>query len=627
MGQIKDMLSSETTEHYCIAFVINSMALLLLSLMIGKAIDSEQPLTITSSSIIEENVDFEIPVNIPETFTFDDKNSSLNEEVIVEQQQDSSISVNDIDVPSNLTVEPMEEVGSEFSSDLVGQTLSGVSSNLGSGFSSQSSSGGALDRLTVEIIKSGESKNTNVIWLLDASVSLNYQRQLIADRFQKILQELEFANTTYDIKHGIYSFGQKFTKITRQLTDNSSTLKTAVESIVLDESGIENTFSAIGEVCKSEYVFGSRLLVIVFTDEVGDDVQYLDVVSNLARSKASMVYVVGNPAPFGKNTAQFKFVEFDPKYDQTEKWVEINQGPESLYDVVLDINSLPIDKETLDSGFGPFALSKLCLDTGGLYFSVHPNRGDTKVDKKQISPLSSYISRFFDHEIMMKHRPDYRSYGIQNKEAQSHASKKALVQASSIPLNIAGEQTLRFKAFDEGSFVNELNMAQRFSAKLEPKINQIYTTLLSGESSYGTLEDRWKVSYALAIGRILSTKCRIESYNLVLAEAKTGLKKKDPKSNIWMLMPSKDFDLNNSLLRKCYEGSQKYLRFVVDNYPDTPWALIANEELNTPISYKWYEDYEEPPKPNNGSGGNNNPSDDKAKPKLIPKPQRKIDKI
>jgi len=625
--QIRDMLSSETTEHYCIAFVINSMALLLLSLMIGKALDSEQPLTITSSSIIEENVDFEIPVNIPETFTFDDKNSSLTEEVIVEQQQDSSISVNDIDVPSNLTVEPMEEVGSEFSSDLVGQTLSGVSSNLGSGFSSQSSSGGALDRLTVEIIKSGESKNTNVIWLLDASVSLNYQRQLIADRFQKILQELEFANTTYDIKHGIYSFGQKFTKITKQLTHDSSTLKSAVESIVLDESGIENTFSAIGEVCKSEYVFGSRLLVIVFTDEVGDDVQYLDVVSNVARSKASMVYVVGNPAPFGKNTAQFKFVEFDPKYDQTEKWVEINQGPESLYDVVLDINSLPIDKETLDSGFGPFALSKLCLDTGGLYFSVHPNRGNTKVDKKQISPLSSYISRFFDHEIMMKHRPDYRSYGIQNKEAQSHASKKALVQASSIPLNIAGEQTLRFKAFDEGSFVNELNTAQRFSAKLEPKINQIYTTLLSGESSYGTLEDRWKVSYALAMGRILSTKCRIESYNLVLAEAKTGLKKKDPKSNIWMLMPSKDFDLNNSLLRKCYEGSQKYLKIVVDNYPDTPWALIANEELNTPISYKWYEDYEEPPKPNNGGGGNNNPQDDKARPKLIPKPQRKIDKI
>ena len=625
MGQIKDFLSSEKTESLCVAFVVNSVAILILSLIVGRSLENH-PTIITASYDVEENIDFEIPVNIPETFRFDDKNSSVTEEVIVDQQQDSSISVNEIDVPSNLTVEPMEEVGSEFSSDLVGQTLSGVSSNLGSGFSSQSSSGGALDRLTVEIIKSGESKDTNVIWLLDASVSLSHQRQLIADRFDKILQELEFANTNYEIKHGIYSFGKSISKITKQLTDDSSILKRAVESILLDESGIENTFAAIGEVCKSEYIFGSRLLVIVFTDEVGDDVQLLDVVSNLARSKASMVYVVGNPAPFGKSTTQFKFVEFDPKYDQTEKWVEINQGPESLYDTVLDINSLPIDKETLDSGFGPFALSKLCLDTGGLYFSVHPNRGNTKVDKKQISPLSSYISRFFDHEIMTQYRPDYRSYGLQNKEALSHLAKKSLIEAASIKLDVAGEQILRFKAFNEGMFVNELNMAQRFSAKLEPKINQIYSTLLNGESSYDTLEDRWKVSYALAMGRILSTKCRIESYNLVLAEAKTGLKKQNPNSNIWVLMPSKQFDLNNSLLKKCYEGSQKYLKFVTDNYPDTPWALIANEELNTPVSYKWYEDYEEPPKPN-GGGGNNNPSDDKAKPRLIPKPQRKIDKI
>lgn len=624
--KIKEILSSESAESWCFAFLINSVVLLILSLIVGHSLDKQPQIIITSSSA-EEKIEFQEPINIPETFTFDDKHSAVSEEVIIQDQEASSIAVNQIDVPSNMTVEPMEEVGSEFSSDLVGQTLSGVSSNLGSGFSSQSSSGGALDRLTVEIIKSGESKDTNVIWLLDASVSLSYQRQLIADRFSKILQELEFANTTHNISHGVYSFGQSFHKVTKDLTDDPAILKSAVESILLDESGIENTFAAIGQVCKSEYVFGSRLLVVVFTDEIGDDVQLLDVVSNLARSKASMIYVVGNPAPFGKSTTQFKFVEFDPKYDQTEKWVEIKQGPESLYDITLDIHSLPIDDETLDSGFGPFALSKLCLDSGGLYFSVHPNRGSSKVDKKQISPLSSYISRFFDHETMIKYKPDYRSYGIQNKEAQSHTAKKALVLASSIPLNITGEQTLKFKAFDEGTFVNELNMAQRFSAKLEPKIQQVYNTLLTGESSYDTLEDRWKVSYALAMGRILSTKCRIESYNLVLAEAKTGLKKQDPKSNIWILLPSKEFSVNNSALKKCYESSQKYLKFVIDNYPNTPWALIANEELNTPIGYKWIEEYQPPPKMGNGGGGNNNPSDDKAKPKLIPKPQRKIDKI
>lgn len=624
--QIKDILSSETTEYYCIAFIVNSIALLLLSLIIGRSLDSKQSLVITSSTSIEENIDFEIPINIPEIFTFDDKHSSITEEVVVEQQQASSVSVNDISTPSNLTIEPIEE-GSEFSSELVGQTLSGVSSNLGSGFSSQSSGGGALDRLTIEIINSAQSKDTTVIWLLDASVSLNFQRQQIASRFDKILRELDFADTQYSISHGIYSFGNGLTQVTTNLTNNPIILKKSVESILLDESGVEHTFSAIGKVCQQNAKFGSRLLIIVFTDEVGDDSQYLDSVSRLAISKGSIIYVVGNPAPFGKSTTQFKFVEFDPNYSQEEKWVEIQQGPESLYDLILDIRTLPIDNETLDSGFGPFALSKLCLDTGGIYFSVHPNRGSSKVTKQDTNPLSSYISRFFDHEIMIKYKPDYRSIESQNKDYQTHKTKRCLVLASQISLQILGEQTLRFKAYNEGMFVQELSTAQRFSAKIEPNINQIYSILLEGEPFIDSLNDsRLIASYYLAMGRILATKCRIESYNLILAEAKAGLKKQDPRSNIWILLPSSEFKVTSSVLNKQYMLAQKYLKYIVENYPGTPWALIAQEELNTPFGYIWTEEYEEPPKPGNG-GGNNNPQDDMARPKLIPKPKRKVDKI
>lgn len=624
--KIRDILASEKTESFAIALLINSLVLMSLALIINKNEDTIQRTIITSTISEDSNISDE-PIIIPDTFNFDENNSAIAEEVVVEPTEESSISINDqIDIPTNTTVE-LTESSTELYSDLAGETLSGIGSKLGSGFSAQSSGSGALDRLTVEIIKSGESKDTNVVWLLDSSLSLSYQRQFIADRFDKILEELDIAETRYDIKHGVYAFGKSLTKITKSLTDNPTELKSDVESIILDESGIENTFFSIGQICKSEYNIGKRLLIVVFTDEIGDDVQYLDYVSDLAKSKGTMIYVVGSPAPFGKSTTQFRFVEFDPKYDQTEKWVEIQQGPESLHDVILDINSLPIDKETLDSGFGPFALSKLCMDTGGLYFSVHPNRGSVKIYQKQTSPLASYISRFFDHDIMIKYKPDYRSYGLQNKEAQSNLAKRCLLEASTIRLDIIGEQTLRFNALNEGVFVNELNNAQKFSAKLEPKINQIYQILIKGEAAFDSLEDRWKVSYALAMGRILATKCRIESYNLTLAEAKTGLKKKDPKSNIWLLLPSDKFNIDNSILKKSYESSQKYLRYVVDSFPDTPWSLIAQEELNTPIGYYWIEEYQEPPKQNNGGGGNNKPSDDKAKPKLIPKPQRKIDKI
>lgn len=626
--KIRNILSSEKTEIFSIAFLINSLILLIISLIVHKHIIKNDNIIICSYIEKQEPL-IDSHIIIDEIFNFDDKKTLLSEETIIDNQADSSLEVNNIEAPEINNLETNDDLVANLNSDLEKNNISGMGSAIGKGVSNQSSSEGALDRLTVEIISSAEQRKTNVIWLLDSSISLSYQRKIISERFDKILQELNFAHTRFPIEHGIYSFGQSCVQITENLTNDAKLLKNAVNSIVIDNSGIENTFSAIGQVCKTQSKNRARLIIVVFTDEVGDDIQHFDSVSFLIRSKGTMLYVVGNPSPFGKNLTQFKFIDFDPNYDQSERWVEIQQGPESLHNIILDIKTLPIDKETLDSGFGPFALSKLCLDTGGLYFSVHPNRNSSKVEKHQISPLSSYISYFFDNNIMLKYKPDYRSIALQNKEAQSNIAKKALIQACSIPLIIDGKQMLQFKAFNESLFISELNDAQKFAAKIEPKINEIYNILLKGETAYETLDSRWKASYALAMGRILSTKCRIEGYNIILAEAKTGLKKKDKKSNTWTLVQSKDFNIKNSSIKKHYELSRKYLLFVIDNYPNTPWALIANEEISTPIGYAWHEEYQEPPKTNtdNGADNNNVPTDDKLKPKLILKPKRKIDKI
>jgi hypothetical protein len=626
--RIKDALCSEKAEYFCSAFLFHSIVLLILALVVGKSFKINHNILMVVTNENEEI--FENEVIMPETHIFDEEKTSLTEQVVIDDQQDSSLSVTNLDTPqvSDVQLDPVD-YSSEIQASSINETISGLSNNIGSGFSAENNSGGALDRLTREIIFHAEQKPTNVIWLFDASISLTHQRKFISQRFDKILYELGIASTKNKIAHGIYSFGKSLTPITLSLTDNTNILKTSIDSIIIDESGIENTFGAIGQICKKYSKPYHRLLIIVFTDEVGDDSNLLDDLSKFATSKGCVVYAVGSPAPFGKSTTQFKFVDFDPQYDQKEKWVEIQQGPESSHDIILDIKTLPIDDETLDSGFGPFALSKLCLDTGGLFLGVHSSRTQTttKVHKKDISPLSSYVSRFFDQKVMSQYKPDYRSIIKQNKEYNTDKVKHCLVEASKIPLHISGSQTYRFKAYNEGIFSEQLSMAQRFSAKVEPQINKIYSLLIEGEKHIDTVkENRILASYYLAMGRILATKCRIESYNTILAQAKSGIKKKDPLTNYWILLPSKTFNTENSVLNKAYASSQKYLKLVEEKFPDTPWALIAHEELNTPMGYIWTEHYEEPPKPNNG-GGNNNPQDDKAGPKLVPKPQRKIDKI
>lgn len=625
LNKIEQILSSDECENFSIAFLLYAICLFFLSLIFYPADDYPEIPVIEASINETEKIIYTNPIEILESVVLETDNTSYSQINISNEIEDSSLTIDSIaDAPSLLLSETSTD---KFNTDIFSDRTSGVSSTIGKGFSSQSSASGALDRLTPEIIANAENKDLIVIWLFDASISLNHQRQQIYNRFDRILSEVDVSFHKRSIKHSICSFGRDIKVITSIPTKNAEELKKNISEITIDESGIENTFNAINYVCKKYSKLNSRLMIIVFTDEVGDDIDMLDKVSSFVRSIGGMVYVVGSPSPFGKSATQFKFVEFDPQYQNSERWVEVQQGPETLFDMTLNIHSLPIDNETLDSGFGPFALSKLCHDTGGIFFSVHPNRKDSKNNKKDISPLSSYISYFFNSTTMQMYSPDYRSVISQSKDL-SHITKQSLIKACTIRLNIAGEQTLRFKAFNEGMFAEELGMAQRFSARLEPKINEVYNILLTGEPSYQTLKDkRWIASYCLAMGRILATKCRLESYNLILAEAKSGIKKKDPKTNIWTLVPSKNFVSSNSILRKNHQSSIKYLQYIADNFPDTPWALIANEELNTPIGYTWVEHYEEPPKLDANGGENNQPKDDNLKPKLIPKPLRKIDKI
>lgn len=622
--KIKHILGSQECEYFSVAFLYHCIVLSILAITFS-VVENPEPLIsiVIQNSVVEPLND---SLEIPEITNFDPEISSFDSDPIADNQTSLSID-NKIEIPSTIELTDSSETQPDLIGQISGDILSGVGDQIGKGTSSQQSTGGALDRLTAEIVSNAEDKNLHVLWLLDASISLSHQRQYISDRFDKILTEIDFSsNHKYTIVHSIYSFGSSYTKLCDPTT-NSDKLKQSIASIPLDLSGTENIFQTIYALSNEYGKKDPRLMIVVFTDEVGDDIDWLDKTASACRKKGTSIYVVGSPAPFGKSKAQFKYVDPDPNYDQKEKWVEITQGPETLHQMILDIHTLPIDDEILDSGYGPFGLCSLCSETGGIYFSVHPNRSNSKVSRKDISPLSSNISKFFDSDIMNRYSPDYRSTSQQNKEVNSHHIKTSLVKASSVRLDITGEQTLNFRAFTEGDFVDELNKAQRFSAQIEPKINQIYQILQSTEKDINTLKDkRWIVSYHLAMGRILATKCRIELYNLILAEAKTGLKKKDQKTNSWVLYNSDKISTSNSQINKNYKQALFYLNYVIENYPDTPWAYVATEEIKTPFGYEWKENYIEPPKMGGGGGNNNPPKDDTIK-KLQPKPQRKIEKI
>jgi len=70
--------------------------------------------------------------------------------------------------------------------------------------------------------------------------------------------------------------------------------------------------------------------------------------------------VIGVPAPFGRQQTDVKWVDPDPNFDQSPQVAKVSQGPESLMAerLQLDLTGEVGDLEMIDSGFGPFNLTR-----------------------------------------------------------------------------------------------------------------------------------------------------------------------------------------------------------------------------------------------------------------------------
>jgi hypothetical protein len=507
-------------------------------------------------------------------------------------------------------------------SDIEVLTAPNVNENMlvkGTGTVGTSAAKGAIDRLTNEILLSLEQRPTLVIWLFDESGSLQPQREEISQRFDRVYEELgvlEAANNPA-FKHDedkplltvVASFEAALTVHTKQPTGDLATVKAAMRAI--DEkasmiyeqgnnaTGQENVFGSVGQLATEFRKYRTKsphrnVMIVVFTDETGNDFHNVDPAVEICKKSAIPVYVVGVPAPFGRREAFVKYVDPDPMYDQTPQFVAVDQGPESMMPERIRLRFLGRNDQDdrIESGFGPFGLSRLTYETGGIYFSVHPNRREGYINRGQTDAMTTHIAKFFDPMIMRNYRPDYITESEYKQQLAANAAKMALVQAASLSWTEQMDDIrLRFPKVDEAELARDLSMAQREAAKLEPQLERLVGILRQGETDRDKVtEPRWQAGYDLAIGRALAAKVRTEGYNTMLAMAKQGMKFENEKNDTWLLAPS-DQVTTGSVLSKEADQARMYLERVVTEHPDTPWAYLAGIELESPFGWEWREEF------------------------------------
>lgn len=440
---------------------------------------------------------------------------------------------------------------------------------------------GAIDRLAWEITQSLRQGKTTVIWLFDQSLSLKERRDLIADRFENVYRQLESLGQGGEgaLQTAVATYGEKYTLLTDKPVDDVKTVIPKVRSIPDDPSGKENVFAAVNALVtrfRSERAKKRNVMIFIITDEKGDDAEsHLEETIKNCRRTGIKVYTVGNAALFGREKGYVKWKYPDGSVDDEP----VDAGPETVEPEALALGfwgGRDSDQilTRMSSGYGPYGLTRLCKETGGLYFIAQEEA------REKFSPA-----------VMRTYQPDYRPIRDYQASLNKNKAKMGLVMSAkqtkidNIPL-----PQLRFPAYNDNILREQITEAQKPAADLTYKIDRIVDVLGQGEKDREKIvEPRWRAAYDLAAGRALAMKVRAFGYNQMLADMKGQPKPfQHSDSNEWRIMPSKTINAGQAV-KKLERQAAMYLKRVMDEHPETPWAKLAEREYSTPMGWEWQE--------------------------------------
>ncbi|MBY0588985.1 VWA domain-containing protein [bacterium] len=515
----------------------------------------------------------------------------------------------DMEAPSRPLASAPSEIGlTEVVPGLMGQTVDAGGLE------------GSVDRITREIIRQLNQGPVLVVWVMDSTESLKETREKVVERFDRVNSQLaELGKMREDLLlSSVVSFGQGVEFVTDKPVSDPAELQSAVRSIGEDGSGEERIFSAIREAAQKYRRFQTQqkrsVMMIVVTDEIGDDLASIDDCAQIVRRNKIPVYVLGPSAPFGRKTVNILWTD---KPTGEVFSVPINRGPESVLPEYLPLPFWggPMRGPLFASGYGPYGLSFLSRMSGGLYFLFDDNR---------------LPGQNFDRSAMARYAPDYLSLDDYSKQLAKHPLRRAIVEFVR-----ANEETPIGPQFDflAENLNRQLSDAQKNVAALAHVVDQGLLALepLSKEREKEP-SLRWQAHYDLLLGRLLSTRVRNNEYNWALALMKVNPKPTQGKNNRWRLLPDQEIRFGQSDVAKGAKAKKEakaneeakadaararaILEKVVQAHAGTPWAMLAQAELNLPMGFQW-EDYFDDPRPSNPS--TNDPKRRQEAEKRIPK--------
>lgn len=456
--------------------------------------------------------------------------------------------------------------------------------------------GEALDQLAREILRHLAAHKLTVVWLFDESGSMRDDQQAIKEKFDRVASELKLnvddnKKAANALTHAIVGYGAGIHFPQPKPTSDIDEIGKAIDKIPVDASGTENTCQAIQRVIAEygKYISKERrLLIVLITDESGDDGSFIEEARQAAVSRSVPIYIIGRQSLFGYGTAHLLYV--DP-VTKDHYWPAIRRGPETAAIECLQWDGLHDRWDEQPSGFAPYELARLVKDTGGIYFLL-PSEENMRVRQRE---------KKYSMKTLKEYVPDYKSRMEYIKDRNASEFRRTL---------FAIIQQTKDYPFRRRFPVEPIPLAEAM-IKEYPVVEQRLVQLFAIEKRLRSLkrqrdrepDKRWQAHYDLMLAQIVTYQIKAYEYRACLKEMVALAQKNQlvPKERPtpgklveWELNHSQDRKAPKSETEKKYAEAKALLTDVIKKHPNTPWADLAQDEINRGFGVQRHEWHHSP---------------------------------
>jgi von Willebrand factor type A domain len=446
--------------------------------------------------------------------------------------------------------------------------------------------GPALDQIAREILRHLQQHKVTVVWLFDESESMKDDQKAIREKFNRVASELRVnvdpKRKDQPLTHAVVGFGGDVHLELEKPTPNVDLIGRSIDRLRVEPSGVENTMTAVRSVI--DHYSGlirkdHKVLIVLVTDESGDDGGYVEEARQAAVSKGVPIYVIGRQSLFGYPYARILYV--DP-VTKDHYWPLIRRGPETADIEMLQWDGLHERWDEQPSGFAPYELARLAKDSGGIYFLL-PSEENMRVRQREkaysITTLKEYV-------------PAYESRGVYNEKRARSDLRRTIYEIAMLTKGFPYRRN--YSVFPQ-------DMAQQATEEY-PKVTERLNILIGIEGRLKALkqardrepEKRWQAHYDLMLAQVVAYQ--IQSYEFraclkeMVAKPPTPTRMPSPEMFVeWHLDHSKDPKAPKSETEKRYAEATRLLKQVIADHPKTPWADLAQDELDRGFSVHRYE--------------------------------------